>query len=275
MKFYLIVAKGKYQGDSIAIDQDLFLIGGGAECQLKARHKSIAAEHAALINRGRSAFITDFGNGEPTEVNGEAIPTGEEWPLHMGDRIKIGPLEFMIQKREKMGSRKDMEEWALRCLDENSERRQSLLDDLEESGALLHTGPSPSDIANAMLGRLNAQRGIVRGRLRIASVEGTVVVRLNDIYLVESGDLALLNKELRENLNRPNLRVLIDFKNVRRLSSCGATMFAGLAGMLTSNGGSLAFCRLRSELEAMMKSFPRLRGVKVFRDKHVAMSGNW
>ncbi|HEY8503619.1 MAG TPA: FHA domain-containing protein, partial [Gemmataceae bacterium] len=259
----------------IPIDIDLFLIGDGPECQLRASHPDIGHEHCALVMRARKVFISDLDSGHPTYVNGEALPPGQEWPLHMGDRIKVGPLEFMIQFRERHTSKKDMEEWALRCLDTNARRRASVLDDLFESGAVTARGPSPSDVAGSILDRLSAQRGIVRGRLRVARAGDVIVVRINDMHLVEEAELAQLNKELREYLDRNNIKVLLDFKNVRRMSSFGAQMFANLAGWLHSKGGTVALCRLRSDLETLMRSYPGLQGVRIFHDKQAALDGKW
>lgn len=275
MKFYLIVAKGKHQGMPIPIEVDLFLIGGAPECQLRASHTEIGHEHCALTMRARKVFVTDLDTGHPTFVNGEVIEPGQEWPLHVGDRIKVGPLEFIIQFREKLASQRDLEEWALRCLDQNSQKRASVLDDLYESGITTAKGPCLSDIASSILDRVSAQRGVVSGRLRIARDDDLIVVRINDLYLVEESELAQLNKELKDNLDRTNIRVLIDFKNVRRLSTAGAEIFAALANWLGSKGSKLALCRLRPDLEKMMKSYPGLQHTRIFPDRHTAKASRW
>src|SRR5688572_19627226 len=113
MKFYLIVSKGKHQGLPIPIEVDLFMIGGDPLCQLRSQHEMVGARHCALVNRQRKVFIRDMGSSLPTLVNNEAMPENAEWPLHAGDKIKVGPLEFVIQFREKPLSQRDLEEWAL------------------------------------------------------------------------------------------------------------------------------------------------------------------
>ena len=114
MKFYLIVAKGKKQGMPIPITIDLFLLGSDKMCQL--RNPNLGPKQCAFVTRDKKVFIRDFDSGHVTEVNGSVIPPGEEWPLHGGDRIAVGNLEFMIQYREKPLSQRDLEEWAARCL---------------------------------------------------------------------------------------------------------------------------------------------------------------
>src|SRR5262245_10814094 len=110
MKFYLIVAAGKHKGMPIEIKVDLFLIGSKRMCQLRSSKEGVAEEHCALVTRGRKVFLRDLGSGEATVLNSSLVPTGEELPLHAGDRLEIGPLEFMIQFREKPLSQRDLEE---------------------------------------------------------------------------------------------------------------------------------------------------------------------
>ena len=132
MKFYLIVATGRHQGLPIPIEVDLFLIGSEKLCQLRSQLEGIGPQHCAFLARERKVFLRDMGSGEPTVVNGESLPEHGEWPLHAGDRIKVGPLEFIIQFREKPLSQRDLEEWALKCLDEaHTSSTKHVVDELE------------------------------------------------------------------------------------------------------------------------------------------------
>src|SRR5687768_4537713 len=107
MKFFLIVAKGGKKGLPVPINVDLFLIGSDNMCQLRA--KNLGPKHCALVTREKKVFIRDMDSGSPTMVNGTVVPTGQEWPLHAGDLIGFGNLEFMIQYREKELSQRDLE----------------------------------------------------------------------------------------------------------------------------------------------------------------------
>ncbi len=104
---------------------------------------------------------------------------------------------------------------------------------------------------------------------------GITVVRINDSQLVDEAELALIDKEIRENLMHPNLRVLLDFKNVRRCSSKGLHLIGDLANWLQSWGSTFAMCRIRPELKDTLMSFPDLRGIKVFPDKPTALAAHW
>lgn len=267
MKFYLIVSKGTKKGLPVPITVDLFLIGSDPICQL--RKPTLGPKHCALVVRDRNAFVRDMDSGQPTLVNGSVLPPGQEWPLHAGDLLAFGNLEFMIQISEKELSRKDLEEWAAKCLDVNSERHV-----FDEDADDFHKATTASAAAANIIDLLTVQRGVVMGRLRIGREGGVTTVRFNDTKIVEEADIALIRKELGEHLNRPNLRVLLDLKNVRRLSTNGVAMLRDFTRWLKPFGSSLAFCRIRSELREMMQVF-QMEKIPYFPDKKSALLGKW
>jgi anti-anti-sigma regulatory factor len=275
VKFYLIVAKGKKQGMPIPIEADLFLIGSAKECQLRAVHDQIGEQHCALAMRDRKVFIRDLGSGEPTLLNDDVIPSSEEWPLHAGDLIEVGPLRFMIQYHEKALSKRDLEEWALKCLDLDSTRKITAMDRLDAATTAVGDTEDASSIAAAIIDRMSVQRGIVKGRLRISREAGITIVRINDVYLVDEAELALIKKELHDNLNRPNLKIVLDLKNVRRMSSAAADMLGELKTWLRAFGSRLALCRLRPDMKEMLEAFPATQGTPIFPDKPSALVGRW
>jgi anti-anti-sigma regulatory factor len=173
-------------------------------------------------------------------------------------------------------SQRDLEEWALKCLDEASgAAKKHVIDELELAANSKTRNVDAASAAGAILDRLNAQRGVVRGRLRIAREGNVTTVRINDVYLVEPSELALINKELHDNLNSTNLRVLLDFKNVRRMSSTAVQMFVELVRWLRPNGSTLAFCRLRPELKEMMTTLQVSESIPIYPDKPSALMGSW
>ena len=98
---------------------------------------------------------------------------------------------------------------------------------------------------------------------------------MNDVYLVEDAELALIKHELHEHLDVPNLRVLLDMKNVKRMSSPAAEMFAQLRGWLRPKGSRMAMCRLRPEFEQMFRVYPVTQDMPVFAEKPKAIAAKW
>jgi len=264
MKFYLIAANGKKKGMAIPISIDLFLLGSDNECQI--RTPQLGAKHAALVTREKKVFVRDLDSGEPTTVNGSLVPPGDEWPLHAGDRLEVGPLEFVLQIREKALSQKDLEEWAASCLDHSHDI------DLEENELVQPS--NASEAAAHIIDRLQVQRGLIKGRLRIALTGGFIIIRFNDSNLVEEAEIALVKKELCDHLSKPNMRVVLDCKNVKRMSSAAAKMFGELFVWLKPWGSKMALCRVRADLQGILGTL-KLHNIPLFADKHVAMQAKW
>jgi hypothetical protein len=273
MKLYLIVAKGARQGMPILISSELFMMGSDRMCQLRSQMPGIGGQHCMLTHRDNKVFLRDLGSGETTVINGEVLPPDTEWPLHTGNRIEIGPLEFLVQFSEQEIARKDVEEWALKCLDAQSKDRD-VVEDLELM-ARHEKAINAAKAAEGILDRLGAQRGLVKGRLRISLENGVTVVKINDAFLVDEAELALIEKEIRENLCKPNLRVMLDMKNVRRCASQAVSMIGELATWLASWGSTFSVCRLRHELRQALMMLPQLQKILFFEDKPDGLKAKW
>lgn len=271
MKFFLIVAKGSKKGFPIPITVDLFLIGSDKMCQLRA--KSLPAEHCALVTRENKVYIRDMGSGEATVVNGSAVQSGSEWPLHDGDRIEVGNLEFKIKFHEKALSQRDLEEWAAHSLDADTDRILREAED-EDEGVKRHAATSASEAAASIIDKLSALRGLVKGRLRIAIEKGVTIVRFNDNKLVEDSEIAFIKKELCDNLNRPNLRILLDCKNVERMSTAAVMMIRDFNRWLKNQGSRLAICRVPYNLQGILPSLEE-DNITSYRDKKEALGVKW
>jgi hypothetical protein len=266
MKFYLIVARGPKKGMPIPITIDLFLLGSDKICQL--RNANLGLKHCAMVTRDKKVFIRDFDSGQPTLVNGTVVAPGDEWPLHAGDRIAVGNLEFMIQYREKALSQRDLEEWAAGCLDIDDQRE--LLDDDDD----FHPPTNASTAAQGIIDRLSAQRGLIKGRLRVG-VDGPITtIRFNDRHLVEESEIALIKTEICQNVTKPNLRVLLDLKNVRRLSTAAAMMMSDVNRWLRHRGSTMAICRIKPEHEGIL-SVLEVENIPRFADKRIAINARW
>jgi anti-anti-sigma regulatory factor len=272
MKFYLIVATGKKKGLPIPITVDLFLMGSEKMCQLRSHLEGVGAKHCALVRREKKVFLRDLNSGERTQLNDAVVPPCEEWACHPGDRIIVGPLEFVLQFREKPLSQRDLEEWALKCLDKDSE--QTIYEDEDSRGIRQHVD-TPAQAAASILEKLQAKRGFVKGRLRISRDGNITHIRFNDRYLVEEAEIALVKSELYENLNRSNLRVLLDFKNVTRMSTAAVTMIDELSTWLRPWGSTMALCRVRRELHDILPQLNLHNSIANFHDKKAALAGKW
>ncbi|GBD37422.1 hypothetical protein HRbin36_02553 [bacterium HR36] len=273
MRVQLVVSEGKYQGTIVEIKRDLFLIGSDPACQLRINAPGISRQHCAIVTRTNKVFVRNLGAGEAVVmVNEQPVGAGEEMPLHVNDRLTIGPAKFKVVFKEKQLHQRDAEEWALKALDQAFQHKE---DDAETGDPLtqaLESRPSSAaDAAAQILAQFALQRGVVRGRLRIGEDQGVTIIRFNDIHLVEEAEIQSIKKELLQAIQRPRMRVLLDFKNVRRMSSAAAEMIREVYHLVTGNRGQLALCRLRPELLAGLEEAGLLKLVRYFRDKNAAI----
>lgn len=95
MKVNLVVAQGVHSGKVIPISTDQFLIGRDPHCNLRPASPAISKQHCGIIVKGDKVIIKDYGSTNGTSVNGEVLK-GEREAAN-DDKLKIGPLEFVIR----------------------------------------------------------------------------------------------------------------------------------------------------------------------------------
>ena len=84
----------------------------------------------------------------------------------------------------------------------------------------------------------------------------------------------ILRKELGDQLNHPSLRVLLDCKNVRRISTAAVAMLRDFYRWLKPFGSRMALCRIRAEVREIMEVF-RMENIPYFHDKKTALLADW
>lgn len=94
MKLRLIVEGGVHAGKAIPITLPQFVVGRDAQCNLRPASAAISKRHCAVMVRGTQVFVRDFGSTNGTFVNGTLVQGEVE--IHNGDKLKIGPLEFVV-----------------------------------------------------------------------------------------------------------------------------------------------------------------------------------
>jgi pSer/pThr/pTyr-binding forkhead associated (FHA) protein len=101
MKVSLVVAQGVHKGKVIPIPVAQFVIGRDEGCQLRPSSPAISKRHCAFIVRGGKVFVHDFGSTNGTFVNDQQI--SGEIECNADDRIRLGPLEFVLQVKRTPG----------------------------------------------------------------------------------------------------------------------------------------------------------------------------
>lgn len=77
-----------------AVTGDEFLLGRGADCDLRL-HDSAASRHHCLIRiRGGEVTLADLGSSNGTYLNGTRVLS--QTALHTGDEIRIGDFRYIV-----------------------------------------------------------------------------------------------------------------------------------------------------------------------------------
>ncbi|MCS7047104.1 MAG: FHA domain-containing protein [Gemmataceae bacterium] len=78
----------------ITIKSDEFLIGRGADCDLRLHDTSISRHHCLLRKRGSEVSVSDLGSANGTFVNGVRVLSQTE--LRTGDEIRVGDCRLIV-----------------------------------------------------------------------------------------------------------------------------------------------------------------------------------
>jgi hypothetical protein len=101
MGYLLRSARGREKGLGIPIGSRIFLIGSSPKSQIRSRKPGIGRRHCAFVSRKKKLFLQDLRSGQPTQVNGLTLTPGSKLQLKTGDRVRMGPMEFVIEERRK------------------------------------------------------------------------------------------------------------------------------------------------------------------------------
>lgn len=95
MSVKLVVARGVHEGTVIAITGPQFLIGRLSRCHLRAASLLVSRRHCVLYLNDGDLTVCDLNSTNGTFVNGQRVEG--ELELQHGDRLKVGPLVFIVQ----------------------------------------------------------------------------------------------------------------------------------------------------------------------------------
>lgn len=99
MDVTLKVIAGTNVGQELAVAPPRFFIGRAEDCQLRPKSDLISRHHCVLLVDKESLAVRDLGSRNGTFVNDERVMGERE--LQMGDRLKVGALEFVVHLAEK------------------------------------------------------------------------------------------------------------------------------------------------------------------------------
>jgi class 3 adenylate cyclase len=68
------------------------------QCDVVVAHATVSRRHARLLLASEALQIEDLGSTNGTAVNGTPLRKGASVPLHTGNRLRLGDVEFSIRQ---------------------------------------------------------------------------------------------------------------------------------------------------------------------------------
>ena len=93
MKVTLVMFRGGERRDFDASGPST-IVGRRQECTLRIPTKDVSRRHCEILVNDRDVSVKDLGSANGTYVNGKRVA---EHPLSAGDKLRIGPVIFMVQ----------------------------------------------------------------------------------------------------------------------------------------------------------------------------------
>ena len=95
-----LIERGTSAGQTreVPITEPEFLIGRGADCDLRLRDSSVSRHHCTLRISGGEATVVDLGSSNGTFVNGQRVRSSA--PVRNGDELKVGSCAFVLDLGE-------------------------------------------------------------------------------------------------------------------------------------------------------------------------------
>jgi pSer/pThr/pTyr-binding forkhead associated (FHA) protein len=79
----------------IPMNEEEFLIGRGADCNLRLRISSISRHHCLIRLGTNEATVVDLGSSNGTYLNGNRVRS--QAALRNGDEIQVGSCKFQVE----------------------------------------------------------------------------------------------------------------------------------------------------------------------------------
>ena len=92
----LIIASGQNPGRSFPIPDGYCEIGRETDTAIKIDDDGVSRRHAAISRSGDLIVVHDLGSTNGTYVNGRRVDSAPSWPLHDGDRLRLGSVELRL-----------------------------------------------------------------------------------------------------------------------------------------------------------------------------------
>jgi pSer/pThr/pTyr-binding forkhead associated (FHA) protein len=104
MDVKLIIVGGKRAGEEVPVPPPKFFVGRAEDCHLRPQSELVSRHHCVIMAEEGFVAVRDFGSRNGTYVNDQRIKAERE--LKDGDRLRIGPLDFLVRIAVELAGKK-------------------------------------------------------------------------------------------------------------------------------------------------------------------------
>lgn len=293
----LIVIDGDadHKDQAIPVRGSEFVVGRAASCDLAIDHSRVSMQHCRIVRQGMRLSIHDLRSTYGTTVNGREVQTAE---LNDGDLIRVGPATLLVaignepsESRRKtfaalaeLRGRGVLEDPISRGRDPNDDtplvetarrifERVATKKSEEREREREHepSEPEPAEVAPAPT--LGGRR---RSNLQLRRDEsGIAIVELLDRSIIQDNDIFQINRDLDGLIAQGHLRMVLDFGNVRHLSSQALGILLQAQKRCKAAGGLMKVCNPNPEVAEIFKIANLRRAVEIYADEDQALESDW
>jgi anti-anti-sigma factor len=278
MDVQLIPLDGEWVNRLIPIELPQYLIGRAANCHLPIEHSLVSNEHCRITRDGAQVFVEDLNSTFGTSVNGQRIIRAE---LHDGDRLKVGPTTFMVALADMRASA--AKPGPGRPVDDEEEGRHGRGRDPNEDTAAVEAARQIFERLTLARAKADPARpvaassegGKIKSRLRVEDAEGVAVVNILDRAIVQDNEIQQIGQEIEELIEGGQSNILLDFGNVKHMSSQAVGVLLQAQKRCRAGGGVLKVCNPNPEVAEIFKITNLPRVIEIHPDGDHALNGPW
>lgn len=278
MDVKLVAVEGEWRDPGFPIEGSDVLIGRAADCQLQIDHSLVELEHCRIRRDGDHVWVQDLGSTFGTTLNGKKVTEAE---LRDGDRLRIGPSIFVVSVKggippataaptaEEAEAAKQRPRG--RAPDEDTPVVESARNLFER---LTTRKNDPAEAADAATAQDPA--AAAKTRLRVVKEhQGVSVVNLLDRAIIHDHEILEIGQELEGLIDQGKSRVLLDFGNVKHLSSQAVGVLLQAQKRFKSGGGLMKLCNPNPAVAEVFKITNLPRAIEIHADEQHAFQTGW
>lgn len=264
-----------------------FVIGRSASCDLAIDHSRVSLEHCRITRRDDGRIVLeDLHSTYGTFLNDRDV---ELSTLHDGDTIRVGPAVLLCAfGSEASESRRRV----LERYDEQSRRdsmlsqRGRLVDPNDDSpivssakqifDRIIHHGEEFEDDSARQRAVTTKPVSVGKSRrVEIEDNEGVAHVNLLDRAIIHDLEIQQISSELEDLISGGQRKILVDFGNVKHMSSQAVGVLIQAQRRLKSMGGLLKVCNPNPEVAQVFKITNLTRAIEIHVDEQAAFRAGW